>query len=114
VDDNIDAADTLAVLLGSTGYDVRTANDGQCALRALDSFSADAAVLDIGLPIMDGYELARRLRADRRCAKLRLVALTGYGRDPDRRRALDIGFDEHLVKPVSPERLLEVLGRLLP
>ena len=114
VDDNVDAAETLAVLLGSAGYDVRTAGDAACALRTLDAFAVEAAVLDIGLPIVDGYELAWRLRADARCAGIRLVALTGYGRDPDRRRALESGFDEHLVKPVSAERLLEVLARLLP
>jgi PAS domain S-box-containing protein len=113
VDDNVDAADTLAVLLEAAGYNVRTAMDGPRALRTLDTFTPDVAILDIGLPAMDGYELARRLRAEPRTAGVRLVALTGYGRDPDRVRALDGGFDEHLVKPVSAERLLEVLDRLL-
>jgi len=113
VDDNVDAADTLAVLLEAAGYNVRTAIDGPRALRTLDTFTPDIGILDIGLPSMDGYELARRFRAEPRAARMRLVALTGYGRDPDRHRALDGGFDEHLVKPVSAERLLEVLGTLL-
>jgi signal transduction histidine kinase len=113
VDDNVDAAQTLAALLGTDGYEVRTAPDGAQALRTLESFDADVAILDIGLPAMSGYELARRLRGDARFARLRLVALTGYGRDPDRERALRSGFDEHLVKPVGAERLLDVLGRIL-
>jgi PAS domain S-box-containing protein len=113
VDDNVDAADTLAVLLEAAGYNVRTAVDGVRALRTLDTFTPDVAILDIGLPGMDGYELARRFRAEPRAARTRLVALTGYGRDPDRHRALDGGFDEHLVKPVSADRLLDVLGGLL-
>jgi PAS domain S-box-containing protein len=113
VDDNVDAADTLAVLLEAAGYNVRTAIDGPRALRTLDTFTPDIGILDIGLPAMDGYELARRLRAEPRVARMRLIALTGYGRDPDRHRALAGGFDEHLVKPVSAERLLEVLGELL-
>jgi PAS domain S-box-containing protein len=113
VDDNVDAADTLAVLLEAAGYNERTAADGPRALRTLDTFTPDIGILDIGLPGMDGYELARRFRAEPRAARVRLIALTGYGRDPDRHRALDGGFDEHLVKPVSAERLLEVLGELL-
>jgi signal transduction histidine kinase/CheY-like chemotaxis protein len=113
VDDNRDAAQTLAVLLETAGYEVRTAADGAQALHHLDSFDADVAILDIGLPSMSGYDLARALRGDARFARLRLVALTGYGRDPDRQRALRSGFDEHLVKPVAPERLLDVLGGML-
>jgi signal transduction histidine kinase len=113
VDDNRDAAQTLAVLLEAAGYEVRTAPDGAHALHRLQTFDADVAILDIGLPAMSGYELARTLREDARFARLHLVALTGYGRDPDRQRALASGFDEHLVKPVPPERLLDVLGRIL-
>jgi signal transduction histidine kinase/ActR/RegA family two-component response regulator len=114
VDDNVDAAETLAVLLETEGYDVRTASDAAGALALLDAFPPGIAILDIGLPAMDGYELARCLRADARVPGMRLVALTGYGRDPDRQRAADSGFDEHLVKPVSAETLLEVLARWLP
>jgi signal transduction histidine kinase/ActR/RegA family two-component response regulator len=113
VDDNADAADTLGELLRDAGHDVCIAADGPAALASLDTFVPELALLDIGLPGMDGYELAGRLRADRRTAGLRIVALTGYGREPDRARALATHFDEHLVKPVSAERLLEVTGRML-
>ena len=113
VDDNADAAETLALLLREVGYEVQTASDAAAALATLDRFVPDLAMLDIGLPGIDGYELARRLRADVRGATLRLVALTGYGREPDRLRALAAQFDEHLVKPVAPERLFEAVARLL-
>jgi CheY-like chemotaxis protein len=113
VDDNVDAAETLTMLLGGTGYEVRTVPDGEAALAAVDTFAPELAVLDIGLPGMDGYELARRLQANPAIPDLKLVALTGYGRSPDRERALKSGFDEHLVKPVAADRLLEVIGRLL-
>jgi signal transduction histidine kinase/ActR/RegA family two-component response regulator len=113
VDDNADAADMLGELLRDAGHDVCIAADGPAALAALDSFVPEVALLDIGLPGMDGYELAGRLRADPRTDGLRIVALTGYGREPDRARALATHFDEHLVKPVSAERLLEATARLL-
>jgi signal transduction histidine kinase/ActR/RegA family two-component response regulator len=111
VDDNADAADTMARLLALTGYEVRTAADGPAALALLDTFAPDIGLLDIGLPGMDGYELARRLRADPRSRAMRLIALTGYGREPDRRRSAEAGFDEHFVKPVVVERLLELLAQ---
>jgi signal transduction histidine kinase/CheY-like chemotaxis protein len=113
VDDNTDAAAMLRVLLEGAGYEVRTAADGMAALEMLEGFVPDVALLDIGLPGMDGYELAGRLRADVRLAGLRLVALTGYGREPDRARAIAMHFDEHLVKPVESEKLLEVLAALV-
>jgi signal transduction histidine kinase/ActR/RegA family two-component response regulator len=113
VDDNADAADMLGELLRDAGYEVRVASDGPGAIAVLASFTPELALLDIGLPGMDGYELAGRLRADPRVPRLRLVALTGYGREPDRARALGTHFDEHLVKPVTAERLLEVAARLL-
>jgi len=113
VDDNADAAQTLDLLLGNAGYDVRTAMDAEHAFQVLRDFSPDVAVLDIGLPKMDGYELARCLREDTRFEGLRLVALTGYGRERDRERALSSRFDEHLVKPVAPARLLEVIESLV-
>ena len=114
VDDNADAASTLAELLQMVGYEVRCAGDGEAALALLEDYVPELALLDIGLPGMDGYQLARLLRADPRMAKARLVALTGYGRDNDRARALEARFDEHLVKPVMADRLLEVLQRLMP
>ena len=113
VDDNGDAADMLGELLRDAGHEVCIAADGPAALAALDSFAPELALLDIGLPGMDGYELAGRLRADPRTDGLRIVALTGYGREPDRARALATHFDEHLVKPVTAERLLDVAARLL-
>jgi signal transduction histidine kinase/ActR/RegA family two-component response regulator len=111
VDDNADAAETMARLLTLTGYEVRTANDAHAALALLDTFTADIGLLDIGLPGMDGYELARRLRADPRSRAMRLIALTGYGREPDRHRSAEAGFDEHFVKPVVVDRLLEMLAQ---
>jgi signal transduction histidine kinase/CheY-like chemotaxis protein len=113
VDDNVDAAETMAELLHMSGYEVRVAHDAAAALEAHDAFHPDAALLDIGLPQVDGYELARMLRAKARDGKLRLVALTGYGRDNDKARAAQAGFDEHLVKPVAVDALLGVLQRLL-
>ena len=100
VDDNADAASTLASVLRYAGFDVRTADDGLSALRIAAEFRPDVALLDIGLPVMDGYELARRLR-DEYKADIRLVAITGYGREGDRLLAENAGFDAHLVKPVD-------------
>ena len=108
VDDNADAAELLAAYLRHEGHEVRIALDGPSALAEADTFVPDVAVLDIGLPGMDGYELARELRR-RDLPHLRLIALTGYGLASDRQRSLDAGFDEHLVKPVDPT----VLHRLL-
>jgi CheY-like chemotaxis protein len=113
VDDNNDAADLLGELLRTHGYQVQVATSGDRAVALLADFAPDAAILDIGLPGMDGYELARRIRADRRHGRMRLVALTGYGRDVDREHARDAGFDEHLVKPVMPHDLMQTLSRLL-
>ena len=113
VDDNHDAAETLASLLGAAGYEIVTHADGHAAMAALDGFAADLAILDIGLPGMDGYELARRMRAHARGGDLRLVALTGYGQERDRARALSADFDEHMVKPVAPDRLFEVVQQLI-
>ena len=113
VDDNDDAAQSLALILRLEGHEVQTAGNGDEALRLLDTFVPEAAILDIGLPTMNGYELAAALRADPRTRGIVLVALTGYGRGPDRRRAIDAGFDEHLVKPVEFELLLGRLAELL-
>ncbi|HEY9422025.1 MAG TPA: ATP-binding protein [Thermoanaerobaculia bacterium] len=109
VDDNEDAAETVAVLLSLWGYEVRIAWDGFSALDAAAEFDPEAILLDIGLPRLDGYEVARRLR-ERGTGAL-LVAMTGYGREEDRRRSREAGFDEHLVKPVDPAVLRDVLAR---
>jgi signal transduction histidine kinase/ActR/RegA family two-component response regulator len=107
VDDNDDAAALLGAFLRRAGCAVRTAPSGTAALALVEAFTPDAAVLDIGLPVMDGYELARRLRA--RLPGIRLVALTGYGRPDDRERTRDAGFDAHLVKPVDAATLQAAL-----
>jgi CheY-like chemotaxis protein/anti-sigma regulatory factor (Ser/Thr protein kinase) len=110
VDDNIDGAEMLMAALETLGYAVALAHDGAQALDVAKRFEPDIALLDIGLPVMSGYELASRLRAMK--ADLHLVALTGYGQEEDRRRSTAAGFDVHLVKPVDLGKLqrdLEVL-----
>jgi CheY-like chemotaxis protein len=110
VDDNEDAAELLALALQGVGHITTTATDGPSALLALQGFPADVAILDIGLPLMDGYELAARLRA--LDPQLHLIALTGYGQASDRERALQAGFNRHLVKPVDIRRMIDALRRL--
>ncbi len=113
VDDNEDAAELLMEVLTSHGHDVRVANDGPQALIAAPTFEPDVAILDIGLPVMDGYELAGRLIAilPRRPF---LIALTGYGQEQDRALAREAGFDEHMVKPVDPQRLVSSISGARP
>lgn len=110
VDDNDDALELLAEVLRNAGHVVTTAKDGPTALNVMKSFHADVAILDIGLPVMDGYELAGRLRAELGKELPRLIALTGYGQDSDRARAKQAGFAEHLTKPVDGARLLGALA----
>jgi CheY-like chemotaxis protein len=110
VDDNADSAETLALVLGMAGHEVRLAPDGPSALLAAAEFRPEVVFLDIGLPGMDGYEVAGHLRAKTGSAAIVLVALTGYGREQDRLRAREAGFDHHLVKPVSSDALLAILG----
>jgi PAS domain S-box-containing protein len=114
VDDNVDAAKMLGQLLRMAGHDVSLAHDGPTALAAASATPLDLVLLDIGLPSMDGYAVAARLRADGHAATV-LVALTGYGREDDIRRSRDAGFDHHLVKPIDFAQLwpivLELLGR---
>ena len=110
VDDNRDAVDALAMMLKLNGNDVEAAYDGVSALGTAQSFQPDAVVLDIGLPGMDGYEVARRLRARPESAAMLIVAVTGYGHMEDRERAHAAGFDHHLVKPIESETLLKLLG----
>jgi signal transduction histidine kinase/ActR/RegA family two-component response regulator len=110
VDDSVDAALSLAGLLEAMGHDVRTTHDGSGALEAARTYAPDVVVLDIGLPQMDGYEVARRLRSQPAMEHVLLLALTGYGREEDRRRCREAGFDHHLVKPVDPATLQELLA----
>jgi CheY-like chemotaxis protein len=112
VDDNPDAADLLAEALSDAGHAVRTAADGPSALQLVETFLPDIAFLDIGLPVMDGYELASLLRRIPKLSQTPLVAITGYAQDADRKRALVSGFDEHLAKPIQLERVLECIDRL--
>jgi CheY-like chemotaxis protein len=110
VDDNRDAADSLALLLQFSGYDVHTAHDGLSALKAMDDYRPAVVLLDIGMPGMNGYEVARRVRERPELRDILLVALTGWGQEEDRRRSAEAGFDRHLVKPVDPEVLQGLLA----
>ncbi len=110
VDDQADAARSLARLLKAWGHEVHVAHDGPAALEAAQAHGPELVLLDIGLPGMDGHEVARRLRATARNG-LQIIALTGYGQEEDRSRSREAGFDDHLVKPVDPEDLRRILGR---
>ncbi|MDB6063283.1 MAG: Multi-sensor hybrid histidine kinase [Verrucomicrobiaceae bacterium] len=109
VDDNIDAANSLAALLALDGHTTQAAYDGHHALAALTTFVAEVALLDIGLPEMNGYELAAKIRELPGLAQIRLIALTGYGQAEDRERAFTAGFDAHLVKPVDFSALRQTI-----
>ena len=110
VDDNVDSALSLATLLRMTGFKVEASHDGQEALVAMEKGRPEIVLLDIGLPRLDGFEVARRVRAEPWGRGMRLVALTGWGQDEDRRRSEEAGFDAHLVKPVDFDELLKILG----
>jgi PAS domain S-box-containing protein len=112
VDDNVDAADMLASILRLVGHDVQVAYSGQSALEVAMEFQPTIVLLDIGLPEMNGYEVARRLRQRPQSKDTLLIAMTGYGQDIDRQRSNQAGFDYHLVKPVDPEKLEGLLTRL--
>ncbi len=112
VDDNADAAEMLAEALAAMGHETRVAFDGPSGLDAAAGFVPDIAFLDIGLPAMDGYELARKLRTQLPTPSLRLVALTGYGQDTDRKRSAEAGFDSHMVKPINIEAIASAIKRL--
>ncbi|HVY81680.1 MAG TPA: ATP-binding protein, partial [Steroidobacteraceae bacterium] len=114
VDDNVDAADSIAMLLNMEGHQTRAVNTARAALLAAPDFKPDVVLLDIGLPEMDGYEVARRLRAQNGSHRMLLVAVTGYGQPADRRRARAAGFDVHMVKPVEPATLQAFLRSVQP
>jgi CheY-like chemotaxis protein len=109
VDDSEDSAATMAMLLRAIGQEVEIRNDGIAALDWLTTGKADVVLLDISMPGMDGYEVARRIRALPQLNGLVLVALTGYGQNEDRQAAFDAGFDHHLVKPVGVDALRQLL-----
>ena len=112
VDDNEDAAELLAAYLEGTGNTTRVAHDGPAALRVALEFAPEVVLLDVGLPVMNGYEVARRLREHAGYERLRLIAVTGYGQESDRRQAKEAGFDAHLVKPVNIQRLEQTIREL--
>lgn len=112
VDDNVDAATSIAMLLNFQGHEAEAVHNGRDALARVGSFRPDVALLDIGLPEMDGYELARRLRAMPQFSDMRLIAITGYGQAGDRQRASAAGFDDHLVKPVTLAALERTLAAI--
>jgi signal transduction histidine kinase len=111
-DDNLDALDSTARLLQHGGHEVFSATDGSLALQAAERHLPEVALLDIGMPGLDGYEVARRIRAAPWGRGLTLVAITGWGQESDRRRSQEAGFDSHLVKPVDPGQLSALLARL--
>jgi CheY-like chemotaxis protein len=113
VDDHPDIVETFSKLLQICGFEVRTASDGPVALALAAGFQPRVALLDIGLPIMNGYEVARRLRAGTGSEPISLIAVTGYGDEDARRRSRAAGFDSHLVKPVRLDVLLATLSRLV-
>ena len=112
VDDNEDAADLLATLLERLGNTTRVAHDARAALQLADEFAPELAVLDIGLPVIDGYQLAQQLRCGARTGSMHLIALTGYGQASDKERAVEAGFDAHLVKPVAVDTLQKLIAQL--
>jgi len=113
-DDNNDALESLATLLQLSGHEVYTAANGAVALETAEQHRPEVALLDIGMPKLDGYEVARRIRAQPWGARITLVALTGWGQDSDRRRSQEAGFDSHLVKPLDLDKLTDLLATLPP
>lgn len=109
VDDNRDSASTLAILLRHAGYETAIAYDGLSGVKVAQSFQPEVALLDIGLPGIDGYTLAQRLRSNQKLKHTLLVAVSGYGQPDDRRRSQEAGFDHHLVKPINSEHLLQLI-----
>ena len=112
VDDNRDAAESLAIWLRLQGHDVRVSHDGESALAEASEFRPRLILLDLGMSGMDGFEVARRLRQHPGADGVRLAALTGWGQQEDRRRTQEAGFDHHLVKPIEPGKLEELLAGL--
>jgi CheY-like chemotaxis protein len=108
-DDNRDSAETLAALLRMEGHEVKSVHDGPVALSVFGELKPDVALLDIGMPGLTGYEVARKMRQSAPRAPLTLIAITGWGQDIDKERAFAAGFDHHLTKPVDPQRLVELL-----
>ena len=113
IEDNVDSAETMQMLLSISGHEARTAYDGTSALKVAREFSPEVVLCDIGLPGKDGYAVARELRELPETRSALLVALTGYGQDEDRARAVKAGFDAFQVKPVEPDALQALLAKHL-
>jgi CheY-like chemotaxis protein len=113
VDDNVDSADSTAAILRTSGHEVEVAYSAQKALEMAVEYQPDIMLLDIGLPDMDGYEVANHLRQTPELKEMRLIAITGYGQQSDRQRSREAGFDEHVVKPVDWRQLEELLAALM-
>jgi len=109
VDDSRDGGESLAMLLRVLGAEVALAHSGRNALECVDSFKPDVVLLDIGMPGMDGYEVARRIRSNPANRHISLIALTGWGQDEDRKRSVAAGFNHHLVKPADIDQLRQLL-----
>jgi CheY-like chemotaxis protein len=110
-DDNVDSATVLAILLRASGHEVHTVHDGIAALEASESFRPDLVILDIGMPKLNGYDVARQIRS-RRDSDMMLVAVTGWGQEQDKRRSREAGFDHHLTKPVDLVALEKILAEM--
>jgi len=113
-DDNADSLESLARLLSLLGHDVRTASDGLACLALCAEFQPDAALLDIGMPRLNGYDAARAIRSEPWGESLLLIAITGWGQEEDIQRGRAAGFDHHLVKPIEQARLASILGEAPP
>ena len=111
VDDNRDGADLMAVLLRLQGHEVEVAHDGYRALEIAARFEPEVVLLDIGLPGMNGYDVAKQLRQMKLARAQCLIAMTGYGSEEDRQRTEEAGFDHHIVKPIEPAELNKLLAR---
>jgi len=114
VDDNLDSAMSLAMILSIMGHQTQTAHDGESAVQMAESFLPEVVLLDIGLPKLNGYEVAQRIRQQPWGTSMYLIAVTGWGQDEDRQRSSEVGLNVHMVKPVEPAALEKLLSELLP
>jgi len=112
VDDNHDSAMSLAMMLSIMGHETRTAHDGESAVASAESFLPEVVLLDIGLPKLNGYEVAQRIRENTWGQSMFLIAVTGWGQEEDRQRSTEVGLNVHMVKPVEPAVLERILAEL--
>jgi CheY-like chemotaxis protein len=112
VDDNHDSALSMAMMLSIMGHETRTAHDGESAFVTAEAFLPDVVLLDIGLPKLNGYEVAQKIRGTKWGESMYLIAVTGWGQDEDRQRSSEVGLNQHMVKPVEPAALEKLLAEL--